>query len=143
MLTCSQIDGSPLPSRRSPPLRSASNVPSQSAAKRALPLWPPSRDIINIYAPNTLQEQILLWQALVNSLPFQGRWIFYKDWNMVELEKDKSSPQSHILSGAERLEFELFKSHFQIHDFLNPNQSFRFTWLNQRKREQRVLAHLD
>jgi hypothetical protein len=49
---------------------------------------------------------------------------------MVELAEDKSSLHGRILSGAKRLEFELFKSHFQVHDFFNPNQPFCFTWSN-------------
>jgi hypothetical protein len=64
--------------------------------------------ILNIYAPHTPLERIQLWQELIRLLPQGCRWIACGDWNMVETTRDKSSSYGRLLSGREKLEFEIF-----------------------------------
>lgn len=76
-------------------------------------------------------------------LPTDCQWIAVGDWNMVEEARDKLTGGGRILGGQEQVDFELFKSHLHIMDFLNYNQTLKFSWDNKRKEGRRVLARLD
>nr|PNR32293.1 hypothetical protein PHYPA_026419 [Physcomitrium patens] len=65
--------------------------------------------VLNVYTPHTSQEQILPWQEL---LRLQGcYWVVCSDRIMVEAARIKSSTCDKLLSGREKEEFHLLKSH--------------------------------
>jgi dTDP-4-dehydrorhamnose 3,5-epimerase-like enzyme len=66
-----------------------------------------------------------------------------RDWNVVELQEDKSTPNGRVISGAEKLEFELLKTHFKVNDFFTPSHLVKYSWDNHRIGIDWVMARLD
>jgi exonuclease III len=65
--------------------------------------------VLNVYASNTSQERIRLWQVLRRELPGDCKWIACGDWNVFEDSRDKSTRCGRILASMELLEFNLLK----------------------------------
>jgi hypothetical protein len=61
----------------------------------------------------------------------------------VEQHEDKSNPNGRVISGAEKLEFELLKTYFRVHDFFTPSHLVKYSWDNHRTGVDRVMARLD
>jgi exonuclease III len=99
--------------------------------------------ILNVYAPHTPTERIQLWQELTRLLPQGCRWVTSGDWNMVETARDKSSTCGRLLSGKERIEFDLLKAHLQVTDFFSYTGPLIYSWDNKQQAGRRVLARLD
>jgi exonuclease III len=99
--------------------------------------------ILNVYAPNGARKIIDLQQALCRMLSTNSQWIAVGDWNIVEDARDKSTEGGRLLGGQERVEFELFKSHFHVMDFFKYEHNLKHSWDNRRGEGMRVLAHLN
>jgi exonuclease III len=99
--------------------------------------------VVNVYAPNTARERVMLWHAMTNNLPPNCRYLLCGDWNVVKLSRNKFSKTNHILSRAELFGFEILKAHLQVEDFFRFNQDIVYTWDNRREGQDRVLAQLD
>lgn len=62
---------------------------------------------------------------------------------MVEDSRDKSSTNGRILSGFEKLEFELLKTHLHVDDYFDRSNPIKFSWDSRRHDGHRVLVRLD
>ena len=99
--------------------------------------------VLNVYAPNTLQERIHLWQELRRGLPNDCQWVACGDWNIVEDAEDKSIRSGRILIGVELLEFNSFKAQLSLYNFFSRQSAIRFLWDNLQRDGEKVLVRLD
>jgi hypothetical protein len=73
--------------------------------------------ILNVCAPNTPSEHILLWKALKASLLANIKWVIMGDWNMVLVLQGNSHVASRIACDAEQLAFAWLLRHLGVEDF--------------------------
>jgi exonuclease III len=57
---------------------------------------------LNLYAPNKGPERANFWTQIANTIPAADSWILEGDFNMVEVDADRSSNASKKLSTEER-----------------------------------------
>ena len=61
--------------------------------------------VLNVYAPLTSFEKLVVWKELADTLLKDCRWILMGNWNMVEKVQDKSSLEGGILLENEKVSF--------------------------------------
>lgn len=84
-----------------------------------------------------------MWEAMVNYLPKGRHRIIGGDWNMVEMEEDRSTKNNIMFMGRQERAWEQIKIVFGIQDFFDYTSETFYTWDNGRLNEHRILYGLD
>ncbi|KAL9673474.1 hypothetical protein QQ045_029732 [Rhodiola kirilowii] len=83
-------------------------------------------NFLNVYAPNTGKEKMLLWESLVElKASFSGEWVIGGDFNSVLLEEERSRS---TFNGNDANLFQDFIQAMEVLDL--PLKGRRFTWGN-------------